>query len=320
MNEPIRVLISGGFGFLGGRIAKYLANKGYKIILGSRINRPPPEWLPEAKVAQLNWSDENALAEVCQCADIVIHAAGMNAQECESDPVSALDFNGLVTARFAKASKRSGVAKFIYLSTAHVYKCPLSGNIDEGTCPRNLHPYATSHLAGENAALSMANESTSFTAIVLRLSNVVGRPMSVNANCWTLLVNDLCKEVVVENRITIRGDPNSVRDFISLTSLTKICECLINKTMIGAFIHNIGSGSSHTVMQLAMLIRERFMIHFGKEPKIASSKILSSDPLSLAYKSKSFACALEYDEKQNIIKEIDDLLVFCASKFGGGSL
>ena len=77
----------------------------------------------------------------------------MNSQDCANDPVAALEFNGVATTRLVSAALSSGVKKFIYLSTAHIYSSPLVGKISEETYPKNFHPYATSHLAGEMAVL-----------------------------------------------------------------------------------------------------------------------------------------------------------------------
>jgi UDP-glucose 4-epimerase len=144
----MRILVIGGFGFVGGRVAKHLHRAGYSIVLGTRQAYSSPEWLRQAEVVQLHWHDAAALERSCRGVDVVIHAAGMNAQDCAADPVSALEFNGLATARLLAAAIRAGVQRFIYLSTAHVYASPLVGTITENTCPRNLHPYATSHLGG----------------------------------------------------------------------------------------------------------------------------------------------------------------------------
>ena len=97
--------------------------------------------------------------------------------------------------------------------------------------------------------------------------------MLVETNCWSLLANDLCREVLVKNRMTIREDPNAVRDFVSVMSLCQICECLIaNKALDGSFIHNVGCGLSHNVMYLAEWIKDRVMILNGKKAKISCLK------------------------------------------------
>jgi UDP-glucose 4-epimerase len=148
-----KILITGGMGYVGGRLAVHLAQAGHQIVLGSRNASSPPVWLPQAEVLQIAWGDAGALEQSCDGVDVVIHAAGMNAQDCAADPAAALGFNGVATARLVAAACRAGVQRFIYLSTAHVYASPLVGAITEETCPRNMHPYATSHIAGEHAVL-----------------------------------------------------------------------------------------------------------------------------------------------------------------------
>ena len=74
----------------------------------------------------------------------------MNAQNCVTDPVAALEVNAVATARLLQAAIRQGAKRFIYLSTAHVYGSSLSGVITEETCPASLCPYAASHRAGED--------------------------------------------------------------------------------------------------------------------------------------------------------------------------
>jgi UDP-glucose 4-epimerase len=95
----MHILITGGFGFVGGRIAMHLGQLGHQIILGTRHSIASPDWLPQAEVSKIVWDDEVVLERSCEGVDLIIHAAGMNAKDCNTDPVSALAFNGLATAR-----------------------------------------------------------------------------------------------------------------------------------------------------------------------------------------------------------------------------
>ena len=136
----MRILITGGFGFVGGRLAVHLAQAGHQVLIGSRNESNPPDWLPQAEVAQIKCNDDCFIESSWEGVDVIIHAAGMNAQDCAADPVAALDVNGVATARLVEAASRAGVKKFIYLSTAHIYASLLVGTITEETLPRN--PYA----------------------------------------------------------------------------------------------------------------------------------------------------------------------------------
>lgn len=317
LKSKTRVLITGGFGYLGGRVAQLLYGSGFRVALGTRYKCSPPEWLPEADVVELIWDDENALVEACCEVDTVIHAAGVNAQHCADNPVAALAFNGVATARLVQASIRCGVSKFIYFSTAHVYCSPLTGVIHERTCPRNLHPYATTHLAGEHALLSAAQGDNDLTGIVLRLSNVIGRPASIDTDCWNLLVNDLCKEVIVKQVTTIRGNPNDFRDFVSMSTLAKVCSCLIENHMSpGSQLHNIGSGQAVTIRQMAEMISERAKIQFGHSPELRVANPTSDVSTRLSYITTPFTCAFLGDEWSALVEEIDNLLQFCKMNFG----
>jgi UDP-glucose 4-epimerase len=317
----VRILITGGFGFVGGRLAQHLHQAGHEIILGSRNASSPPDWLPQAEVKQTKWHDGRALEQACNGADVVIHAAGMNAQDCLTDPVAALEFNGLAAARLLEAASRSGVKRFVCLSTAHVYANPLMGTITEESCPRNLHPYAASHLAGENVVLS-ASERGQIEGIVLRLSNAFGAPAHKDANCWVLLVNDLCRQAVQSGKLVLRSSGLQQRDFISITEVVRVATTLSTRALDVQLpgVFNVGSGVSQSVLELAKMVQQRCKLVLGFEPELQR----------LATGADERHEKLEYlTDKLNKIgltvstnhsDEIDSLLAFCSASFKRSTL
>ena len=67
-----KVLITGGFGYLGGRLAQFLASQeNYEILLGSRRQTQPPSWLPQAKVIETRWDSIQGLQEICSGVDAI---------------------------------------------------------------------------------------------------------------------------------------------------------------------------------------------------------------------------------------------------------
>lgn len=312
----MRILITGGFGFVGGRIAKHLAEAGHQIILGTRYSRSPPEWLLQAEVAIISWDDEVLLERICNRIDIIIHAAGMNTQECSVDPIAALVFNGLATARLTVAASRTSVKKFIYLSTAHVYANPLVGTITEETCPRNLHPYATSHLAGEQAVLS-AHSRGEMQGIVLRLSNVFGSPMHKDSNCWILLVNDLCKQAVQSGNLVLHSSGLQHRDFISMTEVCYVTEKLVDSQRLEQVsVFNVGSGVSQSVLAMAKLIQYRCTEVLGVTPELQRKQGGVDDQLcTLTFRTDNLRSLGIICKSQTNTVEIDKLLQFCQASF-----
>lgn len=313
-----RILITGGFGFIGGRLAVHLAQAGHQVVLGSRSDQPRPEWLPEAEVVQTFWGDAEALETICQGVDVVIHAAGMNAADCAADPVAALEFNGVAAARLANAAARAGVKRFVYLSTAHVYANPLIGTITEETCPRNLHPYATSHLAGEHAVLR-ASQQGEMQGIVLRLSNAFGAPTHKEVNCWMLLVNDLCRQAMQTRKLVLQTNGLQQRDFIALTEVCLLVEHLVVRAKLAqSEILNVGSGESQSVLAMAQLIQKRCLEIYGFEPLLQrkNSGLEAIHPV-LKYctvNMVSLGIRLEHSNS-NHSAEIDKLLRFCQTTF-----
>ena len=312
----MRILITGGFGFVGGRLAMHLAQAGHQIILGTRHSIASPDWLPKAEVAKIAWDDAVALERSCAGVDVIIQAAGMNAQDCAADPIAALAFNGLATARLVAAANLARVKKFIYLSTAHVYANPLVGTIAEETCPRNLHPYATSHLAGEQAVLS-AHSRDELQGIVLRLSNAFGSPMHKEVNCWMLLVNDLCKQALETRKLVLHTSGLQHRDFVGLTEVCCVAEKLVDSDQLEqANIFNVGAGISQSVLEMAKLIQQRCTEVLGFTPELQHKQSGADQQYAtLIYRSDNLNTLGISWKSQTKTVEIDNLLLFCQSAF-----
>ncbi|MES2188902.1 MAG: SDR family oxidoreductase [Pseudomonadota bacterium] len=310
----MRVLITGGFGFVGGRLAQQMQAAGHEVLLGSRRAALPPVWLPDSQVVMTPWNDAEALARICRDVDFLVHAAGMNAQDCAANPVAALEFNGVATSRLVAATEESRIKRIIYLSTAHVYASPLEGRIDEDTRPGNLHPYATSHVAGENAVLN-EHSGAQCGRIVLRLSNIYGSPVDRVVNCWTLLVNDLCRQVVTNGKMVLRSGGHQQRDFIPMNAFLQRFEEEFSKgsenNLNGIF--NVGSEMSMSVLEMARRIQKRCQVIFGFEPTLElppSGAQPEQNPV-LEFRTRRLA----RPEPAVIEPEIDRLLRFCKLAF-----
>jgi UDP-glucose 4-epimerase len=311
----MRILVTGGFGYLGGRIAQSLSSEGHKIVLGSRKKQHSPRWLPDAEVVQIEWKNSESLLSICDEIDVIVHAAGMNSQDCLLDPIGAIEFNGSSTARLVKASIDAKVSKFIYLSTAHVYCSPLHGEITEERPLLNKHPYATSHSVGEDALLFLSKTAKNFEGVILRLSNGVGVPANRNSNCWMLAVNDFCRQAMESGTIEINSPQGVERDFFPITLLCNTINSIINLDKLDMNIINVSSSTTKSLKEIIEIISDRIEKLFGLKPKVIfRNKDLISNKVTLKISNNKLREIVKIEDSLEL--EIDQLLLKCKEWFG----
>lgn len=257
LTEKKKVLITGAFGYLGGRLAEALSmQNGYEVILASSRKQRKKN---DLRFERIIWRDPSKLDRICSGIDIVIHATGMNAEDCTENPEEAIIVNALNTTSLLQASIRQKVKRFIYFSTAHVYDNPLKGYFNENICPQSLHPYATSHRAAEDV-IRYAQSMQQIEGIVIRLSNSFGAPVFADVNCWKLFVNDLCLQSIRSGLITIKSNPLQQRNFIAITEVVRAVIHLIgiSSEKIGNCIFNLGSNWNPSLLEMAEKIKKEF--------------------------------------------------------------
>lgn len=313
----MKLLLTGGLGYLGGRLARHLVpQSGYEVILGTRRDTGPVVGLTGAQAAQMTWDSSRALQEICQGVDAIVHLAGMNAQECAARPVEAYEFNVAATARLVQAAIQRGVRRFVYVSTAHVYNSPLAGTITEETCPVSPHPYAASHRAAEDIVRFAARQGD-LEGVVIRLSNAYGAPASKDANCWMLLINDLCRQAVTTRRMVLQSTGLQRRDFVPLAEVCRAIQHLLELPAqnLVSDVFNVGGQWAPTLWEVACLLQERCQQSLGFEPGLERAAPQEGETSGeLEYR---IDCLQKTGFQLNPDKmgEIDHLFKFCQTAF-----
>jgi UDP-glucose 4-epimerase len=314
----MRILVTGGFGFLGGRVAKYLSEKGHDVIIATRVQKPVPSWAPNITVVTVNWDDKSQLTILCKGVDIIIHASGMNAGDCSSDPVGALFSNSISTSSLSHSAVNAGVKRFIFFSTVHVYSSNLQGHISEDTCTQNLHPYATSNRAGEDSVLWLHKQGL-IEVVVLRLANVFGIPVDKDVNVWSLLINDLCRQVVTTNCLVLKSSGRQFRNFISVSSFLNVIDKLLTTSLafVNIPVFNLGNKDSFTVLEIANRIKDRYELIFQSSVSISIQFEQSpqQDDFTRLVISSQRLNHLGISIDSEVDNEIDSLIDFCKQHF-----
>jgi UDP-glucose 4-epimerase len=247
-----KILITGGTGFIGGRLAKRLSEEN-AVFISSRNTIEKDELRLYGNVEQLD--HQGLLAnENFPDVDTVIHLAALNEHDSLKYPSEAIRVNVDETRLILENSMKRGVNQFIYFSTAHVYGSPLTGKITEQTIPKPVHPYASTHRRAEAHVLE-ADSLKRIHGIVFRLSNSFGAPVSPNVNRWTLLTNDLCRQAVETGKMVLHSNGCQFRDFICLMDVEEIVASVIERTTpLNHNLYNLGSGLSVRVIDIARMI------------------------------------------------------------------
>ena len=207
-----------------------------------------------------------------------------------------------------------GVTKFVYFSTAHIYGSPLQGIIDENSTPRPMHDYAITHRLAEDYVLQ-ANSDKDITGSILRLTNSVGSPLNGKENCWMLVVNDLCKQTVLNHSMELHSDELVQRDFIPISTVCSTVVDLLTTDVLDGEIANVSSGTVLTLRELTNLIADRSEVVLGFRPNINFKRLPKGKPLESLFISNSKLKSSGFIIDTDLSYEIDRLLLNCKKWF-----
>ena len=303
------VLLVGGFGNLGGRIAAHLSQfQDHQIVLASRKKQAAPLWAKDAQTIQLDVTDPTTFTNIPKSVNCIVQLAATNDVDSAQNPELARTVTTEGTASLLNAAIHNGIERFVYFSTAHVYGAPLQGTFTESSPTHAVHPYATTHLQAE-LAVGAAHERGEILGIRVRLSNGFGRPMTYEAADWRTLTSDLCRQAVLEKRMEMRTDGLQERNFITKTDIARAVQHLIAlpKTDVSNGLFNLGGSGSQTLLAMANMIQERAQKKFGVEIPLHRPEPTNTDSQHLNFDIHKLLNT-GFMLTENALREIDDFL------------
>lgn len=215
----MKVLVTGGAGFIGSHTAQLLLNKGFEVVIvdnlrtGKVVNK-------DAVFYQVDiCSEELGQVFTLERPDYVIHlAAQVSVQESLADPLIDGQINILGTINLLNFCVQYNVKKFIYASSAAVYGIPEALPLDEGHPTVAESFYGLSKLTVEEY-LRLYKQHFGLNFTVLRYSNVygTGQLLSGEGGVVAIFINNL-----LQNKVPmIFGTGEQSRDFIYVSDVAK---------------------------------------------------------------------------------------------------
>jgi dihydroflavonol-4-reductase len=172
----MEVLITGGTGFIGSRLALRCLDKGYAVrVLGQEntVAEGENKRLIEAsgaKVTVASVTQQECLGELLRGVDLVYHLAAAQ-HEANVPDQRFWKVNVTGTKNILEASVNAGVKRFIYGSTIGVYGSALQGRLDEQSPVHPDNIYGITKLEGEKLVLSFLER---LAVVIIRIAETYG--------------------------------------------------------------------------------------------------------------------------------------------------
>ena len=319
----MKVLITGGSGYFGTELNKYLTSKGHQV-WSYDAGFFKDNWLGYQLKLNEEWVDSRDLTEQkLDSFDSVIHFAGIS-----NDPLKQLSEDELHKPSVEYSYKIAKICKslnkqFIFASSCSVYGFS-SDTVDEKSVTSPLTPYSKAKVEIENELNSLSDDY--WQPIILRFATIFGFSSRMR---FDTVINMLCGMAVADKRISLNSNGRAIRPFLYIEDACSVINNFIEMTIDVNYlleknkvVVNVGrSNDNYTIKEVADTVCEISKVSLFDQNTISSSipsvftdtKIVDGvDKRSYRVSFKKLETCLNLDSTKsnmanNITKTIEDL-------------
>ena len=245
----MKILVTGGAGFIGSHIVEYLVQRGDNVIVLDNLSNGKMQNI--SKVSDdINFvngdvRDCNLVEQLVKDVDGVFHEAALvSVPESFKMQNEYFDVNVNGTENILKLAKEYGF-KIVYASSSSVYGNPKSVPIKEDDDRNPLNPYAKTKL--EDELLAEKYSEMGVHIIGLRYFNIFGRRQSKE---YAGVIKLFLKKIQQNKAPIINGDGSQTRDFVYVEDVVKANILAMDSNIKYKFL-NVGTGFSISILDLA---------------------------------------------------------------------
>lgn len=250
---PVKVLVTGGSGFIGGHTCEGLLNQCHQVRVldnfatGRRLNTE--HLLGRLELVEGDISDLNQIRNACSDIDTVLHLAAIpSVPRSVQDPVTSNGANIDGTLNVLVAARDAGIRRVVLASSSSVYGAATEFPLRE-TLPRiPLSPYAVTKAAGEMYGEAFTRVY-GMEVVSLRYFNVFGPRQNPNAQ-YAAVIPAFINRMLKGQRPIIYGDGTQQRDFTYIANVAHANICALTAPSPITGIFNIACGGSVSLLDL----------------------------------------------------------------------
>lgn len=231
----MKILVTGGSGFLGSHIADALSDAGHEVVV---FDLQPSRWLrPDQVMVTGNVLNPDAVSAAMRGCEAVYHLAAIaDIDEAIGTPRKTVEVNVMGTVYMLEAARAAQISRFVFSSSIYVYS-------NEGSF------YRTTKRAGEQL-IEDYRERFDLPFTVLRFGSLYGPRADATNGVYRLLM-----QALTEGRVDYYGTGEEVREYIHVLDAAAMAVDVLAPEFANQFIHLTGR-ERMTSRDMLSMIRE----------------------------------------------------------------
>jgi UDP-glucose 4-epimerase len=251
----MRVVITGGAGFIGANLARSMVSEGMEVVVVDDLSSGFLTNLDGVNVEFHEGTilDPELLDEVLPGADSVVHLAAIpSVPRSINDPVASHQANATGTLQVLEAVRRADVPHVVVASSSSVYGANPTMPKREDMPTEPMSPYAVSKLATEGYAVAY-HHSYGLDVLPFRFFNVFG-PLQAAGHAYAAVVPAFVDAALSKRPLPVHGDGTQTRDFTYVGSVTRVIARAVAERVSSPSPVNLAFGTRTSLNELIEVV------------------------------------------------------------------
>lgn len=257
----MKILVTGGAGFIGSNLVEKLLNLGYDVRVldnfatGRRENLN--EFINDIELIEGDVRSYHSVNQAVKGVEVILHEAALpSVPRSINDPITSNEVNVGGTINILDAARDNGVRRVVFASSSSVYGDSEKLPKHEKMMPNPLSPYAVSKLAGEKYC-QVYSKLYGIETLSLRYFNVFG-PRQDTKSQYSAVIPKFILAIKENKNPIIFGDGTQSRDFTYVENVVKANILAANTNLNSGDVMNCATNGQITLNELVKKINKIF--------------------------------------------------------------